>query len=223
MRQLIRIIGIWIGLVVNHSPIFGQSKFSFSISAAPGYTYSNTNATILLPDNSITIPVDVEYQQKGVGYSVGILARYELSTHFSVSTGIWLNHNHYNQPTISTNPDLTLNPTGVQVVGESSTTRNYQIPVLVNYQSSTKRLSPYFSAGTYINFPYTKIYAEGTGTLPNQKIRIYPTLGAGIKYQLSNHLSLITQPTFTYLIPIRTYNSYQYYQLSLQTQLLYKF
>lgn len=224
MRQLIRFVGIWIALVINHSPMFGQNKFSFSISAAPCYTYSNTTSTLQYPlGNSTILPVDVHYQQKGSGYSVGVLARYEFSAHFSVSSGIWLNHNHYNQPTINTNPDLTLNPNGIQVVGGPSNTRNYQIPLLVNYQSSTKRLSPYFSAGTYINLPYTKIFPEGTTTVPNQKIRLYPTIGAGIKYQLSNHLSLVTQPTFTYLVPISTYISYQYYQLSLQTQLLYKF
>lgn len=230
MRSIVGIIGIWGFMMVNQNPVFGQNKFSFSIIAAPHYTYINTKSTLLLPDlaNSAaipaaTMPVDIHSQQKGGGYSVGVMARYEFSPHFSISTGIRLNHDHFKQPTITTNPDLTLNPNGIQVVGSPSNRRNYQIPLLINYQSSTKRLSPYFSAGAYINFPYTTIYSEGTATLPNQKIHLYPTLGAGIMYRLSDHLSLITQPTFMYILPRGTYISYQYYQLSLQTQLLYKF
>ncbi|CAN5361484.1 hypothetical protein BH09BAC4_BH09BAC4_09820 [soil metagenome] len=228
MRSTLFLIGIWSILVVKHNQVFGQNKFSYSISAAPIYTYIRTNSTINLPEfvgNSSTLTfmdVNTDIRQTGQGYSVGLMARYEFSTHFSISTGIRLNHYKANEATITTNPDVT-SSSNPQIIVEANKRRNYQIPLLINYQSSTKRLSPYFSAGVLINFPYVTIYDGGTFTRPNQKIELYPTLGAGILYRFNDHFSLIAQPTFSYILPSRTYISYQYYQLSLQTQLLSKF
>lgn len=214
----------WIMYLLVSEPVLAQGKFSLSLSAAPNYRYASTHFSSTLSSINGGMPVDVRIRQDGQVYSLGIMARYTLSKHFSAATGIWRNYTNYQLPTITTVPDLSANPNDPQIIGIASHKRNYQLPLLINYQSSLSRLSPYFSIGGLVDFPSITVFENGnTGKTPNQDTRIYPTVGAGVIYQVSNKFSLIAQPTFTYFLPKGTFIDYLNYQLGLQTQLMYHF
>lgn len=209
---------------ISFSPVLGQHKFSLSLSTAPTYQLLDSRSIITIPDvnGGPASPVEIHTQRTGLGYLVGLMARYAFSDRFSVSTGLWSNRLHYRTPTIATTPDLTTNPNNVQIIATASNTYAYQIPLLISYQLPGKRLSPYFSAGALITFP-SVVSFEGGGTYraANRKVYVYPTLGAGISYQLNAHFSIIAQPTFTYILPNGTFVSYSNYQIGVQTQLVY--
>jgi hypothetical protein len=214
----------WILYLLIPECVSAQGRFSLSVSAAPNYRYASTHFSSTFSITNGGMPVDVHIRQNGQVYSLGIMARYMLSKHFSVATGIWRNYTNYQLPTITTIPDLSANPNDPQIIGIASHKRNYQLPVLISYQSSLSRLSPYFSIGGLVNFPSITVFENGnTGKTPNQDTRVYPTVGAGIIYQVSDKFSLIAQPTFTYLLPNGTFINYLNYQLGLQTQLMYHF
>ncbi|CCH53581.1 hypothetical protein BN8_02688 [Fibrisoma limi BUZ 3] len=208
------------GLLSGHS-VVGQGKLSLSLSASPTFQYSKTEQTILVPTviigQSATVqPVDFRAEQKAWGYAVGLQARYNLTTRFSVSTGIILNRAGYNVPTISTIP------VNVPFTVIATRQRNYQIPVTINYQTSGKRLSPYVSAGGLLALPSVTIFENGAkGKFSNQNIRVHPMLAAGLAYRLSNQLSVIAQPTFAYILPQQSFSRYQNYHVGLQAQVLY--
>ncbi|MBK5646947.1 MAG: hypothetical protein I4N51_07450 [Acinetobacter sp.] len=224
MRVLLHTFLIWVVYLLTPAPVLAQDKFSISLSAAPSYRYASTHFSSTFSVINGGMPVDVRIRQSGQVYSLGIMARYMLSKHFSIATGIWRNYISYQLPTITTIPDLSANPNDPQIIGIASHKRNYQLPVLISYQSSFNRLSPYFSVGGLVDFPSITVFENGdTGKTPNQDTRVYPTVGAGIIYQVSNKFSLIAQPTFTYFLPKGTFINYLNYQVGLQTQLMYHF
>ncbi|RIV23348.1 hypothetical protein DYU11_10095 [Fibrisoma montanum] len=221
MKLIIRsfLLGL-AGLLSGHS-VVGQGKLSLSLSASPTFQYSKTEQTVLVPITTngqpVTAqPVDFRAERTGWGYSVGLLARYNLTARFSFSTGILLNRVRYNVPTISTNP------ANVPFTLIATSQRNYQIPVTINYLTSGKRLSPYVSAGGLFALPSVTIFENGEKSkFPNQDIHIHPMLAAGLAYRLSNQLSVIAQPTFAYILPQQSFSRYQNYQVGLQAQVLY--
>ncbi len=219
------------GIVVMHGCLllsahggFAQGKFSLSISGAPTYSYSNIrqNFIIVPGDGSAAIVLpNFATKTKGYGYTVGILGKYEFVPRWSVSTGVWMSYNRTNPPNLP--PDI---PTDL-LVGQTRG-RNVQVPVLVNFQSSIRRLSPYFSAGTLFSFRSPTYLNIGNGQeirleTDKHRVTIVPTVGVGAIYRMSNHLSLSVQPTFNYYLPQGTYSSYFSGRASLQTQLFYTF
>lgn len=207
------------------SAAWAQSKLSVGIVVSPLTRHITTQSVIPLIDASGNLfPVNTHYAQMGSGYALGLMAQYQLTLHWSVSAGIWQNRTHLGTPSITTNPDLTTMPNQPQISGLSYTYRAYQAPISVNYRSSLKRLSPYFSAGGQFSFPYTGIFPDGDKLKsPNQRLHFYPTLGVGVSYWLTQSVTLLAQPTFTYILPKGTYSSYSNYQLSFQLQALYRF
>lgn len=214
---------VLLGLVsvsLFYAPVFGQSNLSLSLSAAPHYDFSSIKRTDYFPDSKsgVAIPVDWTSRQTGQGYSVGLMAHYAFPPRWSLSTGLWLNHTYYKAPVITTNP-------AVLISSGATRQRNYQIPLLVNYQSATRRLSPYFSAGTLFSFPAITFFSgsDNPGKFGNRRVRVVPAVAAGLHYRLNAHLSLSAQPMLSYYLPnskeITYYNSYR---LSVQTQLVYK-
>lgn len=224
MKLMLNSLLVWSTLLGFSHPIWAQSKFAVSVSVSPLYSYSNVKLNTYFPDYITNgAPVLTQYSVRSTsnGYSVSILGRYRFSSHWSVTTGVGMSHNWSEVPTILTDPHIDIEAT-------VSRSRNYQIPVLVNYQTTTKRLSPYFSAGLLLSF-------RGLSFLPlngNPEVRVrsggklltaMPIVGAGISYQLSTHLCLIAQPTFRYSIPDSEVIYAHSYQIGLLTQLLYKF
>ena len=120
--------------------------------------------------------------------------------------------------------------------GEGTTTvhdRVVRIPLLLNYASSTKRLSPYFSFGLLTDIPIPSrvvVTRMGQSTqylrLDNSHRPIFHLLvGAGAQYQLNRRYTLMTQPVWTYkfgqLGGANTYDSS--FEVSLLTQIAYSF
>lgn len=105
------------------------------------------------------------------------------------------------------------------------TNHQFQVPLLVQYQLTDKRLTPYFSAGLMLE--KTKYYVLSQRS-PAQSIVLIdaPTdpqlkylLGAGMRYQFNEQLAGTMQPTFV----CGTRSGTHSYQLSLQTQLMFQF
>jgi hypothetical protein len=159
MRCGLCFVLVLVGCLLHLHVGLGQGKLSLSLQVSPHYTAAKTNFISEIPvflngSSAINVtPVDVKLRQTGQGYSVGVMARYTASDNLSFSTGVLINRTSYRAPVLVTNPDLSADPNGIQIEGIATTKRNYQIPLLINYQSSAKRLSPYFSAGGVVNFP----------------------------------------------------------------------
>ena len=224
MKPILNSLVIWLALLGFSCPVWAQSKLAVSVSVSPLYSYSNIKRNTYFPDYMTSgAPVLTQYSVRSTsdGYSVSILGRYNFSSHWSATTGVGITHNWSKVPTILTDPHVDIEVT-------ASRSRNYQIPLLVNYQTTTKRLSPYFSAGLLLSF-------RGLSFLPlngNPEVQVrsggklltaIPIIGAGISYQLSTHLCLIAQPTFRYSIPDSEVIYAHSYQVGLLTQLLYRF
>lgn len=224
MKSFIHVILLWTAYSISCKSAIGQSKLSLSLSTALSYRFARTHFSSTSTTVNGGMPVDVRFRQTSQIYSVGLLAHYAITNRFSIVTGIRRNYTNNQLPTITTIPDLSANPNNSQIIGIATHMRNYQIPVLVNFQTSTNRLSPYFSGGGLVDFPSIRVFDNGSKTkTPNQTVHIYPSLGAGIIYQINGILSLIMQPTLTYILPDGSFINYQNYQWGVQAQLMYHF
>ncbi|AUD01129.1 outer membrane beta-barrel protein [Spirosoma pollinicola] len=213
-------------LIASVNTAFGQHKFALSIQLAPICTHTNLKAIFPFADPATQSPnTEFSAVSNGLSYLVGVTARYAFSPKLSVGTGIWATHS----ATGKTNYVQNGFASSIRYKYNHPFTNLYKIPLIINYQSSTKRLSPYFSAGATFDLRGTSyVDLSGNGELIPIKVGkavvITPLLGVGMTYNLSDHISLIVQPTIQYNIDSHpSYSYYHYYQLSLQNQLMYKF
>lgn len=209
MRSIFSTSLILAGFLFSCSAVSGQNKFAFSATVAPFYGHNKSKVIIPVDDGSGTFPLqEWKSESSPKGYWIGLNGRYSFSRKWSASTGLWFSESW-------------LKPSNI------SRSHNFSIPVMVNFQTSEKKLSPYFSAGASWNLVTTsRVYVPGVGTVTfksdnNNISRILPMIGAGAVYHFAPHLSLIAQPTFSYSIPPSGYNSHAY-QLSLNMQLMLK-
>lgn len=185
----------------------GQYKFALSATAAPFYGHSKAWGTLVLPaeDGSGTfVSQDWDSEASALGYSLGLNGRYSFTPKWSVSSGFWFNQSR---------------PKDGNYKGRSN---NFAIPLFVNFQSSERKLSPYFSAGALWNFRTTsRVNVPEVGTVifksDSRTRRIAPSVGAGMIYNFDSRLSLVAQPTFTYFIPPADIHMREY-QIGLQLQ-----
>lgn len=206
-------------------PAIGQSRFSLSVNAAPIWNFYDTRATILVPGGSGGLEtLDFATKGHGFSYSFGLLGRYHLSPRWSVAAGVW------GVRDVSSTLDLTQN-------GQTVTINNflgrqvfvdYRVPLLINYQPSRHRLSPYLTAGATANIDGPRYIDLGTGPVRvrlDKAVTFTPLLGLGAAYRLSDQFTLIAQPTVQLEFPRGNtdYQRYRVYALSLQTQVLYAF
>ena len=210
MRSIFITSFILMGILLSCSTVFGQSKFSFSATVAPFYSYNKT--TVKLPIYSGFDPnLGGVWTSKSSlkGYWVGLNGRYLFSKKWSASTGLWFSQSRLKNS------------------NSSSRSHNFSIPVMINFQTSERKLSPYFSAGASWNFASTSratikdigtvIFKSGKGNIS----RLSPTVGAGAIYHFAPHFFLIGQPTFGYTIPPCGIDSHAY-QLAFNMQLMFK-
>jgi hypothetical protein len=198
--------------IVLAGTAIGQSRFSVSAAVTP-----------LLHNLDLTVKGDGS--QKGSasyqGAMAGLTAYYALSTKWAVSVGVFYGR---------TSGDFKFSPDYSNVT--TDTYRSFHLPVLLNYASSTHRLSPYFSGGLLVNYNnYVKrinpgfIY-EGTQKIddPNATVA-YAMLGLGARYRLTEQTSLILQPTGAYRLgrPSDIYTRFNDYYLGLQAQIKVSF
>ena len=216
----------WLFIIGSQTAIRGQNKFALSVSVAPVYNHSDTHVTLPIADPVRLFPF-TEFTTKGngLGYSLGLLGRYAFTPKWSALMGIWATHAVSGKTDISENGVLFTDTYRYN----HPFTNFYRLPLIINYQSSTRRLSPYFSVGASLDFRgKTYVDLSGNGELVAVKfgkpVVATSLIGAGAIYKLTHQLSLIAQPTLQYnLQPHSGYSYYHSYQLSLQTQLLYQF
>lgn len=211
-------------LVVNLLTAFGQNKFAFSVNIAPVYAHSDfsTVAPYSTPNSTVTL-TKYAGNANGLNYSIGLMGWYNFSPKWSASVGIWATHPVTNKLNVTYNGV----PSSMTYQYNHPFANLYKVPLLVNYQSSLKKLSPYFSAGVSFDFrgiSYVDLNGNGeyVAVKFGKAVALTPLVGVGLIYGLTNHLSLLAQPTFQYDLQTRpSYDYYHLYQLSLQTQLIW--
>ncbi|WP_159476322.1 outer membrane beta-barrel protein [Dyadobacter sp. 3J3] len=218
MKAIRMVTTILAGLLCFSSVVLGQSKLAFSATVAPFYGHINSEKTYVVPYNSGLISSEMKSKTTSKGYWAGLNARYSFSSKWSASTGLWLSESWNNVP------DITFNPAIPYYTGRGKS-HNFVIPVMVNFQTSGNKLSPYFSAGALWNFTNTSrvniATQESYVIFKNSDSRIMPMIGAGVIYNFAQHLSIIAQPTFSYAISPSGIDSHAY-RASFNVQLLYK-
>ena len=209
---------------------FGQSKrqppfVSVAATLAPVGVHTTYNRLYLYPDSDgqVVEPVFLNGNRWSPGYTAGLTVQYHYAPGWSVESGLWYQH-------------LTTRQARPATAGEGQTTlrsRTVRIPLLLNYRLTTKRLSPYFSLGTLVDFPIPSRVIVTSPDQPRQNLRLrtdrgpvfHLTLGAGVQYQIDRRCALLVQPMYAYNLGrfggSRTYNPA--YELSLRTQVAYSF
>lgn len=145
-----------------------------------------------------------------IASSFGLTTRYHFTPQWDVSVGAF----YYTNTAYLTNPT---NPYGESI---PFTSEGGQVPVLVSYRLTDRRLSPYLSAGAI--FAKSKTFTEAP-------IKIDGVVGAGLNYRFDSGLSLLVQPTVSYSLtkPVNDafyqVTNYSFYSLGVQTQLIWRF
>lgn len=213
------LIALFISLLVATSTM-GQGRFSIAPTISPSYQHINW---VLKYENANA----AKGSESTTGISAGLTASYAFTSKWSLSAGFL-----YNRSSGDTHFDNFIAPASTN----SYRYQNWQLPLLLNYTSSTHRLSPYFSAGLLANHcflvtnpntmhsSYNKIDNGLTYTFS-----LYGMVGMGVHYRVTPKLALIAQPTIAYRINPPSggysfvYSPWNEYSLGLQTQLKFTF
>lgn len=207
------------------SPVLGQSRWAVSINVAP--TYAHSDSKMVFPLANSTIPASftqIVTRSHTLGYSFGLMGYYAFSPTWSVSAGIWATQFVSVKGDFDVDAEhMTLNNTNKHPFEYA-----YKVPVMINYKSSRKRLSPYFSAGVSADFRSTSYVDLGGGQeVPlkfGKPVVFTPLLGIGAIYQLKPQVAFVLQPILQYNLQAHpSYVYYHAYQLSLQAQVNYRF
>ncbi len=180
------------------------------VSIAPTYWFNYTPYSYQV--NSSFNGLNTEFQASGhsIASSFGLMARYHFTPQWDVSVGAF----YYRNTAYSTNPT---SPYGKSI---PFTSEGGQLPVLVSYRLTNRRLSPYFSAGA--------IFAKSE-TFTEAPIKTDGVVGVGLNYRFDSGLSLLVQPTASYSFtkPVSDaffqFTKYSSYSVGLQTQLVWYF
>ncbi|WP_159476325.1 outer membrane beta-barrel protein [Dyadobacter sp. 3J3] len=209
MRSIFTLVVILLIVSFATPKVSAQCKFALSATVAPFYVHNKTTATIKDFDNNGVLQTTVyKSSNSWNGSWFGLNGRYSFSSKWSVSTGLWLNESRASS------------------VNSRGRSHSFSIPLMVNFQTSQGKLSPYFSAGALYNFQtISHTYIDDFGSFVfktgDKTSRISPTVGAGVIYDFTKHLSVIAQPTISYTIPRSGIDSHTY-QFLFHIQLLYK-
>lgn len=189
------------------SSTIGQNRFS--VTPAIGLVRGNTSTHIFTGE--------LGFRDKGNGLLIGITGNYAITPKWFISTGISYNWIKYHRDF----PEQAIKKT-----------RDFMIPLLVHYQPSPKRLSPYFSTGIIIEKRQLQTYSTPPYISTELVEGKFPktlaiALGAGISYKVTSSLSWIIQPSLYYQVYTAQnkviFLDYRSYKISLQTQLSYHF
>lgn len=225
MKVTSRLMIIWLSLMSALGPVFGQSKFSVALRAGYSYGHSDSKQIAPIPDPvTQASSSEVVTSSHSTGYSFGLVVRYAFSPKWSVNAGISAGQ------ALATKGYFSQNGNEIPV-SYTNTHRDefaYSIPIQVNYQSTTKRLSPYFTVGAALGFRAKSYVDLGNGQEVAVKIgkpvTITPGVGIGVIYRLNEHYSLIAQPGFSYNVQDHSnYVYYHAYSVGLNAQIMYNF
>ncbi|GAB2569015.1 outer membrane beta-barrel protein [Spirosoma areae] len=191
---------------------FGQGRFAISATVSPIYRSLDGRSQIQ--------NFGAEFSGRYSGFTTGLTVQYALHPNWSISSGLW-----YNQVKGDVNFQ-SFNGAAVSPAEpvRTETLRAVQVPLLLHYSPSVRRLSPYLSAGFLLTDNYRRTSVNNlTGREYVDKewgARLHVLIGAGVQYRLSPKVSLIVQPTATYQLgrPDPSYTRFQDVQFGLQTQ-----
>ena len=212
-------------LLLSAFPVRGQKTVALSATASPTFSRTYYRYRYFYPesDGQIVEPVYLNGNRWLSGHCAGLSIIFNYAPGWSVSSGVW-----FEQLSIRQDRQPAAGP-GVITLRN----RVIRVPVYLNYASSTKRLSPYFSLGFLVDLPITSrmvVQRDGESTqylrltVPLRPI-FHLAVGAGIRYKLAERYTIMTQPTWAYKLgqfgSSSTYDSS--FELGLLTQLAYTF
>ena len=189
-------------LVVMLFPVglaWSQRTLSISATLTPALAHTQYQQRFFYPesDGQIVEPVFLDGGHWATGYGAGLSILYTYAPGWSVSLGLW----HEQVTTRQARQPLA----GEGMIAVQS--RFLRVPLRLNYTFSTRRLSPYFSAGILTDFPVTSRVVVTRVSESTQRLRLYPLitrpifqglLGVGVQYKLGGHYTCIAQPIWTY-------------------------
>ena len=208
-------------LLTSTTLVSAQSRFSVGLTAAPVFNHSSF--TVADPSGQLT---GFDFRSDVGGAMLGLSAQYAFTPQWSLSSGVWF------QQLRSTG----VFPFATGIVSSRIISSVYQVPLLLNFRPTNRRLSPFFSVGTLGTFGSSTLYkpADGSG-LSNSRVRFsqpfkvnVAIVGAGVAYRLTPHWSLTAQPLLIWRFKPQSGNFIHYerfvsYQINGQAQLLYSF
>lgn len=215
MPFLLTLLLVSVGSV---STVFGQSKFSVSTSFAPFYNYVRSEQRLILSDeNGNLVPYELSARSTGRTITPGLMIHYAFSPRWSVSTGIWASYNYAARTRVRTSPPLE------EFIVGSSRFRHFESPLFINFRTSAKRLSPYFSIGALFEYP-AAVQVEGFGRVRfGRRVEVAPMLSAGVDYRLTDRFRLTAQPTLIWRLPDSDVESLISYRVGMLVQAVYGF
>lgn len=188
---------------------YSQSRFAIG----PIFNFTRGNiATVEFP------PGELGFTDRGNGVALGLTGLYELDSTWSITAGLAYNWLKYYRRL----PER----------GVIRKTEDVQLPVMVNYRSSSKRLSPYFSMGAMLEKRMVTRVAVSPAYV-NSDIRtklpisVWLGMGAGISYRISSKCSFIAQPTLFYMLKTKEenllYAKFDSFKVNVQAQFVFYF
>ena len=198
------------------SVLLSLGLFGASITLLPAQSRVSIAPTYWFNYNPYAYQVDLAYnglktqtQVSGHGIisSFGLTARYHFTPRWDVSVGAL----YYR------NTDHTKSPQGPYGESEPFTSEGGQLPVLVSYRLTNRRLSPYFSAGAV--FAKSKTFTEAP-------LKTDGVVGVGLSYRFHPGLSMLLQPTASYSFSrlvddaFFKFTDYRSYSIGVQAQLI---
>ncbi len=202
MKTLPLILALW---VICATHLIAQHR----LSVAPTYWFQYNPYKYRVATDFNGQQTDTQVSGYKAISSVGLVIRYQFTTRWDLAIG-----GLYARPA-----DHVQRPQSPYGAPSAFTSQAVQFPLLVSYRLTNRRLSPYFSAGTF----FTKSI---TFTSPLQTDGV---IAAGIDYQLGPVMSLLVQPTASYSFSppvndvVYQFSNYQSYNVGIQAQLLCRF
>lgn len=223
--RLFLVVSLFLYRGIGVNSVWGQSRFSISLNGSPVYTHAASRAILPIAIDPAYSTTEIVSRTRSLGYSFGLMGHYHFSSRWSASMGIWATS------FLAIKGSFSMNGTEDAVTFHNNHPfrYGYRVPVLLNYQASSKRISPYFSIGTSVNFRQTSYAFVNGQEIPvkiGRAITSGPLLvGAGAIFQLKPPLSLLIQPMLEYSLKAKP-NNFIYsrsYTLNLQAQMRYRF
>ena len=200
-----------------------QRRWTVAAQVTPLAEQTNYQRRVFYPnsDGQVVEPIYLSGGRWATGGQGGLTVGYGFAPGWVVSAGVG-----YRQ---FTTRQTRLNNDGATAINS----RAVRVPVLLSFQSSKKRLSPYFTVGTLLDFPLQSRVVVRRDDQPVQRLTLdtergpvfYVALGAGGRYALNDRCALFAQPVLNYKIGRfgdgRSYNPAV--EVGLQMQVSYTF
>ncbi|GAB4017899.1 PorT family protein [Spirosoma koreense] len=206
---------------------WGQARTpSVSLTLSPTAAHTNYKPRYLYPesDGLVVEPIWLDGRRWSTGASAGVSVLYAYAPGWSVSSGILFHQ-------------LSTRQSRLPAAGDGTVflrNRVLRIPFFINYASTTRRISPYFSFGLLTDVPVTSRVVVTRVGESTQRLRLKPAssrpyfhvaVGAGVAYRPTGRYTLLAQPLFTYSFgQLGGASMYSpSFELGLQMQVAYSF